>query len=151
MARPKSLSNDEWGDLVRAACPHRDRWPVISVWHGTADPIVSPANAEASVRQWCNVHDLDDQEFEETDSGDVVRRLWRDRSGRVAVEQVKLIGFGHGAPIDVFGRHGPVCGTPGPFVLDAGVSSAREIAKFFGISQDRAIFSFAGLKRCLLG
>src|SRR5690348_14973365 len=46
------------GDRVRAASSHRGPWPKISVWHGTTDPIVQPANAEDIIRQWTEVHGL---------------------------------------------------------------------------------------------
>jgi poly(hydroxyalkanoate) depolymerase family esterase len=151
MSRPKSHSAVQWGDYVRAASPHNGHWPAVSIWHGSADRIVSPANAEANVKQWCNVHALDDQHFEEIESSDFVRRLWRDQSGKVVVENVDLLGFGHGTPIDALGQSGSIYGTPGAFVMDAGVSSTREIAKFFGVSRERDFFSLEGLRRRLLG
>src|SRR6516162_9475322 len=40
------------GGRVRAAIRHRGGWPKISVWHGTDDLIVKPANGEDIVRQW---------------------------------------------------------------------------------------------------
>ena len=46
------------GDLVRKASDHKGRWPKLSVWHGSIDPIVNPANADEIVKQWLDVHDL---------------------------------------------------------------------------------------------
>jgi poly(hydroxyalkanoate) depolymerase family esterase len=151
MSRPKSHSAVQWGDYVRAASPYRGRWPAVSIWHGSVDRVVSPANAEANVKQWCNVHGLEDAPCEEVEGSDVVRRLWRDQSGKVVVEKVEVLRFGHGTPIDAFGQSGSIYGKPGAFVMDAGVSSTREIAKFFGVSRERDFFSLEGLRRRLLG
>jgi poly(3-hydroxybutyrate) depolymerase len=151
LAQPKAHTGLQWGDYVRAASPDAGRWPAVSIWHGSADKVVSPANAEATARQWCNVHGLDDQHFEEIASSGVIRRLWQDGSGKVVVEYVELLGFGHGTPIDARGAHGAACGRPGAFVMDAGLSSTREIAKFFGIPRERDFFSLVGLRRRLLG
>jgi poly(hydroxyalkanoate) depolymerase family esterase len=151
MSRPKSHTGSQWGDYVRAASSHRGPWPAVSIWHGSADKVVSPANAEASAQQWCNVHGLDEHAFEEIAGTGAIRRLWQDGSGKVVVEYVELMGFGHGTPIDARGMSGAACGRPGAFVMDAGLSSTREIAKFFGISQERDFFSLEGLRRRLLG
>ena len=45
-------------DKVRAASPHRGAWPRLSIWQGSADRIVSPANADALVEQWTGLHGL---------------------------------------------------------------------------------------------
>ena len=49
-------SSAELGDQVRAASPHQGRWPMLSIWHGSSDKTVAPSNADAIIRQWCNVH-----------------------------------------------------------------------------------------------
>ena len=46
------------GDRVRSAPKHEGRWPRISVWHGTADAVVKPSNAEHIVSQWIHVQSL---------------------------------------------------------------------------------------------
>ena len=45
-------------DLVRNASNHRGPWPKLSVWHGSADRTVNPANADEIVKQWLDVHQL---------------------------------------------------------------------------------------------
>jgi feruloyl esterase len=52
MFQVRARSAREWGDLVRAASPHRGPWPRISVWHGGADLVVKPENADQIVKQW---------------------------------------------------------------------------------------------------
>ena len=46
----------ELGDLVRNASDHKGPWPKLSVWHGSADRTVNPANADEIVKQWLDVH-----------------------------------------------------------------------------------------------
>jgi poly(hydroxyalkanoate) depolymerase family esterase len=48
----------ELGDLVRNASNHKGPWPKLSVWHGSADRTVNPANANEIVKQWLDVHHL---------------------------------------------------------------------------------------------
>ena len=48
----------ELGDLVRKATKHKGPWPKVSVWHGSADRTVNPANADEIVKQWLDVHGL---------------------------------------------------------------------------------------------
>src|SRR3954467_15679928 len=54
VGRPAS----ELGDLVRSASSHKGPWPKVSVWHGSADRTVNPANADEIVKQWIDVHGL---------------------------------------------------------------------------------------------
>lgn len=51
MLTEQSPSTRALGDHVRAASRHRGSWPKISVWHGGADMIVKPSNAEHITRQ----------------------------------------------------------------------------------------------------
>ena len=46
MFQSTSRPGRELGDLVRKASNHRGPWPKVSVWHGSADRTVNPANAE---------------------------------------------------------------------------------------------------------
>ncbi len=108
-------------------------WPVISVWHGTADQTVAVANADAIVEQWRGVHGVSQEADEVTRAGRQTRRIWRDRTGRVALEQILIGGMGHGTPIDGTGPE--ALGTAAPFILDVGISSTRRIAAHWGIAE----------------
>jgi poly(hydroxyalkanoate) depolymerase family esterase len=133
----------EWGDLVRAASRHRGPWPRISVWHGSADTVVRPDNADEIVKQWTDVHDLDPAPtLTETVDG-YPRQVWRDRTGRDVIESYTIAGMAHGAPLAT----GPAethCGIPGAFVLDVGISSSYHIAKFWGLTERRRKAEAAG-------
>ncbi|SFC41991.1 esterase, PHB depolymerase family [Bosea sp. CRIB-10] len=120
-------------DLVRSASRHEGAWPTISIWQGSADRTVSPANAAALITQWRGVHSL----RSEPSASEVVdgqrRRVWRDAGGRDLVEEYSIAGMGHGTPIA-----GDVIGRPGPYMLAAGISSTQRIAGFWGLAADEA-------------
>jgi feruloyl esterase len=118
----------EWGDLVRAASPHKGAWPRISIWHGDMDATVNINNAQASVAQWADVQGLKLTDAAEDKSGGVTRLNWDNR-----LEVVTVAGLAHGTPID-----GHDLGMPGPFILEAGISSTRRIAQFWGLLDGAA-------------
>src|SRR6185437_11290289 len=76
MFTEQSHSAQRLGDRVRAASNYIGPWPKISVWHGTADPIVKPSNAENIIRQWISVHGLSAIPAFEELIGDHTRRVW---------------------------------------------------------------------------
>ena len=69
-----------------AASNHRGPWPKISVWHGTADPIVKPANGEEIVRQWTDLHGLSAAPSYAEAIGGHTRRVWNDADGETLIE-----------------------------------------------------------------
>lgn len=125
------------GDRVRAASSHRGPWPRVSVWHGSADTTVVPSNAEATVKQWLDVHGLAGV----TPRVDLVdghpRRAWRDPAGHAVVEAFTIEGMAHGTPLAPSAPEGPH-GHAGPFFIDAGIASSLHIARFFGITDWRS-------------
>jgi poly(3-hydroxybutyrate) depolymerase len=119
------------GTAIRQAAGHGGPWPAISVWHGTADTVVSPSNADAVVRQWVEVHGIGGQVPSEDRVDGHRHRTWRDRAGRVVVEDYRVSGMGHGTPLATTGECG--CGEAGAFMLEAGISSTVHSAKSWGI------------------
>ncbi|MGK0361480.1 MAG: poly(hydroxyalkanoate) depolymerase family esterase [Bradymonadia bacterium] len=122
-----------WGDLVRAAFPgFQGTYPKVSVWHGTADFSVAPANGDEMVKQWTNVHGLGEQ----PDATEMVdghsRKIWRDGDGQVVVEQYEIQDGGHGTFVDPDSG----CGTAAAFFLDNNICSALRIAQFFGLTDE---------------
>jgi poly(hydroxyalkanoate) depolymerase family esterase len=114
---------------IRAASHHNGPWPRLSVWHGSADPTVDPANADAIAAGWARLQDLG---APVTQTVDGHRRLvWRDAEGD-AIESFTINGMGHGTPITA--RGDAACGTPMPHMLETGISSTRHIAAFWGIA-----------------
>lgn len=131
----RDVSPRRWGDLVRGASPHRGPWPMVSVWHGGADATVSPANAQALVAQWLDVHGIaSGRASAEPDAGTARHRIWRDAGGRVAVESYTIPGMGHGTPIGPnVANAAERGGVAAPFILDAGVFSTWHIARSWGL------------------
>ncbi len=132
----RAPSSRALGDRVRAASQHRGRWPTISVWHGSADTIVKPDNAAHIVSQWLNVHGLPERPSAQEEIGDHTRKLWNDAAGQTRIELFNLSRIGHGVPL---ATSGDSCGTPGPFFLDAGLSSTHRIAQFWGLDRDQPL------------
>lgn len=126
--RGQRLASDEelWA-LLRAASPHEGPWPRISIWQGAADPTVAPSNAENIAAQWRSVHGLDAAPTQSEILGPRARRRWCDAKGDILIEVNTLAHMGHGTPI------GEDLGVAGPYMLDVGVSSTREIASFWGL------------------
>jgi poly(hydroxyalkanoate) depolymerase family esterase len=116
---------------VRAASPHGGPWPRLSVWHGQQDHVVVPAAGEAVLSQWRGLHGLAEGPSEILSIGPHRRRVWRDGGGVARIEAFALAGMGHGTPIDA----GDGIGVPGPHMLQAGISSTRHIAAFWGIGD----------------
>lgn len=117
---------------VHQASSHRGPWPRLSVWHGTADHIVAPANARALTAIWAALHDLDDGPRITIDHG-FPRRIWCDRQGREVIEEYTITGMAHGLPIDVRGSEH--LGEIGSYMLDVGISSTRRLAEFWGLAE----------------
>ncbi len=136
MFSERAPSSRALGDQVRAASKHRGPWPKISVWHGTADAVVKPSNAEHIVKQWLNVQGLSELPSSEEHIGYHIRRAWNEANGDTRMESFTITGMQHGVPlatadVDSFGE-------AGPFFLEAGLSSTCHIAQFWGLSTANA-------------
>jgi poly(hydroxyalkanoate) depolymerase family esterase len=119
------------GDQVRAASNHRGPWPKISVWHGTADTVVRPSNADHIVRQWLDVQRVGERSSGEEQIGRHTRRVWKNANGESQLEAYSIAGMGHGVPLATAGEGS--CGLVGPFFLETGISSTVLIARSWGL------------------
>jgi len=117
--------------LVRGASAHEGPWPTISVWHGTRDQTVANANADAIIAQWRGIHAVPAKPSHEESVDGQNRRTWCDAKGTARIEAFSIPNMGHGTPLDA----GDDIHAPGPFLLDAGISSTRHIARFWGVSK----------------
>lgn len=122
--------------LVRAAAPGVTRRPFrLSIWQGGADLVVNPANARDLAGQWTAVAGLNLSPDRVSEAGDLVRSTWSGPGG--IVELVTIEALGHGEPLAARGPDG--LGEPAPFMLEASVSSVREIARFWGLGEAAAV------------
>ena len=129
-SRPAS----ELGDLVRNASNHRGPWPKLSVWHGSADRTVNPANANEIVKQWLDVHQLPAAPMSEADVDGYPRQVWWNADGETIVESYTITDMAHGTPLGV-GDNDERYGAQGALLIEAGISSSYHIANFFGLTE----------------
>jgi poly(hydroxyalkanoate) depolymerase family esterase len=134
MYRPTPRPAEELGDLVRNASPHRGPWPKLSVWHGSADRTVNPANADEIVKQWLDVHQLPQAPMSEGFVDGQARQVWWNAAGETMIESYTIADMAHGTPLSVAGPDDNY-GAEGPFMLEAGISSSWHIANFFGLTD----------------
>ena len=124
----------ELGDLVRGASNYRGPWPKISVWHGSADRTVNPANADEIVKQWLDVHQLSSAPMSEGTVDGYPRQIWWNADGETIVESYTITDMAHGTPLGT-AENDERYGTQGAFLIEAGISSSYHIANFFGLTE----------------
>jgi poly(hydroxyalkanoate) depolymerase family esterase len=134
MFQSPSRPAGELGDLVRNASNHTGPWPKLSVWHGSADRTVNPANANEIVKQWLDVHHLPSAPM----SGAIVdgypRQIWWNADGETIVESYTITDMAHGTPLGT-ADNDERYGAQGAFLIEAGISSSYHIANFFGLTE----------------
>jgi poly(hydroxyalkanoate) depolymerase family esterase len=133
MFQSSSRTAGELGDLVRNASHHKGPWPKLSVWHGSADRTVNPANADEIVKQWLDVHHLPLAPMSETIVDGYPRQVWWNADGETAIESYTITNMAHGTPLGI-GDNDEHYGAQGAFLIEAGISSSYHIANFFGLT-----------------
>ncbi len=91
--------------------------------HSALDTTVNINNAQAVVAQWADLHGLSLTAARQELVDGAIRLSWGDQ-----LEAYTFATLGHGTPID-----SRDLGQPGPFILEAGVSSSRRIAQFWDL------------------
>jgi hypothetical protein len=134
MYQSPSRPAGELGDLVRNASSHKGPWPKLSVWHGSADRTVNPANADEIVKQWLDVHQLPAVPMSEAEVDGYPRQIWWNADGETVVESYSITNMAHGTPLGI-GDNDERYGAQGAFLIEAGISSSYHIANFFGLTE----------------
>ena len=134
MFQSSSRSAGELGDLVRNASHHKGPWPKLSVWHGSADRTVNPANADEIVKQWLDVHHLPSVPMSEATVDGYPRQIWWNADGETIVESYTITDMAHGTPLGI-ADNDEHYGAQGAFLIEAGISSSYHIANFFGLTE----------------
>jgi poly(hydroxyalkanoate) depolymerase family esterase len=124
----------ELGDLVRNASNHQGPWPKLSVWHGSADRTVNPANANEIVKQWIDVHQLPSAPMSEGTVDGYPHQVWWNADGETIIESYTITDMAHGTPLGV-ADNDERYGAQGAFLIEAGISSSYHIASFFGLTE----------------
>jgi len=124
----------ELGDLVRNASTYKGPWPKLSVWHGSADRTVNPANANEIVKQWLDVHQLPSAPMSEGMVNGHPRQVWWNSDGETMIESYTITDMAHGTPLGI-GDNDKRYGNQGAFLIEAGISSSYQIANFFGLTE----------------
>lgn len=124
----------EWGDLARSGYPgYTGPEPRVSIWHGTADTMVSPKNLTELVEQWTNVHGIDQvADVEDTVKG-YPHKVYEGRAGAPLVESYELTGQSHGWPYDP-GTAEDECDGAAPS-WNAGICGAYFAGLWFGLDR----------------
>ena len=122
--------------LVVGASKHKGPWPTVSVWHGSSDRIVVPANGDAIVDQWRGIHGVSHAPAKVEIVAGHTRKVWTDAGGRDVIEQHEIGGMGHGVPIDTRGDE--ACGAAGAHMLESDICSTSSIARFWGLTGGTA-------------
>ena len=110
--------------------------PPLSIWHGEADHVVRPENAAALARQWAAGQGLASEPGKILRHHGNIRSIWRNAAGAARIELNLVAGLGHGVPLETGGDI--QLGRAGPYMLDAGLSSTLEIARFWGLAPQAA-------------
>ena len=134
MMQSTSRPAGKLGDLVRKASKHKGPWPKVSVWHGSADRTVNPANADEIVKQWLDVHGLPSAPMSSGEIDGHPRDVWWNADGETIVESYTITDMAHGTPLGLAGNDEPY-GAEGAFLIEAGISSSYHIANFFGLTD----------------
>jgi len=133
MFQPPTRPARELGDLVRNASKHKGPWPRLSVWHGSADKTVNPANASEIVKQWLDVHALPQAPMSQSTVDGYPRAVWWNDDGETLVESYTITDMAHGTPLGI-ADNDERYGAQGAFMIEAGISSSYHIASFFGLT-----------------
>ena len=130
----RTLGEQQQFDAVmEGSAGYSGPYPVVSIWQGMADVVVSPLNADEIASQWRQVHGAGLHPA----TDEVVQRsrhiVYEDRSGKGVVEVWKLEGMGHGISVDPDGSGGESGGTSGAYAFDRDIWSSYRASKFWGL------------------
>lgn len=124
----------QWGELVRGADPGAVSWPIVSIWQGTADRIVAPANAHEEMLQWTNVHGIPPTPSGSDTVDGFPHQVFKTSSGKAVVEVYSITNMGHGQAVDP-GNGSKACGAPAAFFPNQHICSAYYALKFWGVAK----------------
>jgi feruloyl esterase len=133
MSSPPNRTPRQWGDLVRGADPgYSGPYPRVSIWYGTADATVVPANADELRDQWTDVSRIGTSPTTSTNlPGNTTRFDYANSAGTPLVRVYRVSGIAHGTPVHP-GGNVDQCGVPARYYLDS-ICSTYQIAVGWGL------------------
>jgi poly(hydroxyalkanoate) depolymerase family esterase len=123
----------EWGDLVRGASSSKS-WPIVSIWHGTADKVLAPINAQEETEQWTDVQGVSQVGSRMDEVGGYPHQVFAQPNGKAVVEVYSITNMGHGQAIDP-GTRREQCGVAESFFPNVHICAAYYACKFWGLVQ----------------
>lgn len=120
---------------VKRATSHAGPRARLSIWQGSADTVVAPANLDHIAGQWRPLHGLAATPDRVDYGANYEHRIWLGDDGIFALETIMVAGMGHGVPIDARSAEG--VGTAGPYMLDVGISSTVWLARAWGLMTSK--------------
>jgi poly(hydroxyalkanoate) depolymerase family esterase len=133
----RDLEPSAWGDLVRQASAGGatpKKWPIVSIWQGTADWVVDAINARELVEQWTAVHGLARSAATTETGQNYSHQVYRDAAGQPRVESYLITGMGHGQAIDP-GPGATQCGIEADYAIPVGICASYQILRFWGLGS----------------
>ncbi|MEW5850906.1 MAG: PHB depolymerase family esterase [Myxococcota bacterium] len=129
------LTPAEWADVARALYTEGPGpYPVVSLFHGSADDAVSDVNLRESMEQWTAVHGVDTVAEQDDVVNGHPHHVYRDGAGRAVVETYHLQGLGHAVSVDP--GPGPEQGgsvAEASYVQDGDLWAPYHAARFWGL------------------
>ncbi len=121
-----------WSALVTAAdTSFTGTWPRVQIWHGTADYTVFTQNATELVKQWTDLHHID-QTASSTETISTATRTQYSSGTTVVVEEYLVSGMGHAVAVGS-DPMGTCPGSTGSYFSDEQICSTLRAADFFGL------------------
>ena len=93
-----------------------------------------PPRSAARRSRWRPLHGLDREPTRQELVDGYPHRIWCDANGRALIEDYEITGLAHGTPLATRGEG--ALDEAGPHMLEAGISSTRHIAAFWGIAGE---------------
>jgi len=123
----------EWGALARKAYPsYGGAYPVVSLFHGTADSMVAFACENELAEQWTDLHGADATPDVEDSVGAHAHKVYKDKQGAAVVETFALQGMDHGVAVDPGSGEGQG-GKTTWFSFDVDLWAPYHAAKLWGL------------------
>jgi poly(hydroxyalkanoate) depolymerase family esterase len=120
----------QWGAYVKNADPsYTGPLPRLSLWQGSADTTVNPANLPELVTQWTDAEGLSATPTTSNTVAGAAHDEYADSSGVVRVETYTLSGMGHAVAIDPTNG----CGTADTYDVAEGICAVDYVARFLGL------------------